>query len=416
MTPVTPRPGSRTLPLTAAALAALVLAVGVGIASRAAPPGDDGAIPRTIERYAERARHAEVLRGAASTARRADSVQRTLASRDWGSDSLVVLAAPDVPAWRRAVDERFLRRAFQASAPHDPGVRVAVAILLDEAFAPGGGRPWRFTRGTFAFLPEAVDGRTCLVVIAHGAFALSRSQQRWAARLDSVATSPRLDEVEGSPASLGACGWRSALGAPGRGMRAWLDSTAWLGAHSARFVPPGTPFAPWRVASVERGAFLDPFGTAARGLATSGLQAQACASGHREACRSVLHQRAAAAADARDGVLMPPIDLADLGTSGVFAADPRTRLLDDLWNAFGPATMRTLWRDDRPFDEAFRSATGQPLDAWTQRWMERSIRDPRAPAGPLVPARVVLVPLLVAALALAIALRGAARMGLTPVR
>lgn len=413
MTPARTRSPSRTMLWTATALVALVLAAGVGIAARGAPAATDLEMGRTIQAYAERAARAEALRGAAELARSADSVRGQLAQHAWGSDSLLVLASPALPAWRRTVDERLLRRAFGSAAPHEPGARVAVAILMDEPRRAGVARR---PRGTVALLPPLVDGRTCLVVIWHGAFALSGDQQRWAARLDSSGDRHGIEEIEGTAPSLGACGWWAALGRPGRGVRAWLDSTGWRGAFSARFVPPGTTFAPWRLMMVERGAFLDPFAATARGLAEGGLEAQACASGNRAACRNVLHRHSDAAPDAQDGVLLPPRDLADVGSSGVFAADPRGRLLDDLWNEFGPAAMRALWRDERPFEEAFAAATGRPLDRWAEEWMRRSIRDPRVPAGPMLPARAFIVPLLVAALALAIALRGAARMGLTPVR
>ncbi|MBI3790116.1 MAG: hypothetical protein HY275_04480 [Gemmatimonadetes bacterium] len=338
---------------------------------------------------------------------RADSLRAETARRPWPSDSLLVLADPRLPAWRRDGDEAILRREFAHLRGSPAGARVAVALIADSVHLPGVGRamPWASVMGQV--LPTWFDGQTCLVVLQRPRLLLLGDARAALRDLQGgVDTSLSIFWLGAYRPSLGACGFVHAYGMPGRGMRAWLDSTGWRGAASATFDTGAAGREPWLRTSgpVLLNSVIASVGVAADSVT---LGAQGCARGRPGACRRFVHEAAHQGhANGRD-IMVPEQFVSHVGVGNVEAGDPRVRMLDDLRREKGAEKFGALWHDDRPFEEAFAAVMGEPLDAWAQRWMHRSIVPPGATYGPmpsapsLLVAGVPVVLLLVAGLLLA---------------
>ena len=168
----------------------------------------------------------------------AESLVRVLAHRAWPADSLLMLGDSAMPAWQLQFVTTQLRRSWAALAPRHDGIRVVVAFVpwLTRAQVAAGLRasPWGALQPSVVFLPELLDGRTCLVLKPWAqtrvptAAQLAALEAQWldeSAELPPIARSPEntLIMTMGLPArraTLGACGWLAAYGPPGRGARA----------------------------------------------------------------------------------------------------------------------------------------------------------------------------------------------------
>jgi hypothetical protein len=348
---------------------------------------------------------------------RAAQLAPRLARATWGPDSLLILEDSLVPAWEREVASQWLRMSWRALQPGHADIRVAAAIVSDTGrVRPGQMRYWQVA--PTVVLPERLDGRTCLVEVPirrvrGGDANAARVAELRRRRLDQQMVAAPMDETYPNlgdlayPAhrlSLGACGWLAAYGPPGRGMRAWLDSTGWRGASGALFVDTPRARAPWRTSFALTGV-VDVLSPMIFGASRAQLAAQSCAGGAEHACRAFAFEAAPRLAPFRDFGMTTSLYAAQgVGAGFTEAFDPRMRLLDDVRRAIGQDRFRTLWRDDRDLPEAFASAVGAPLMPWLHAWTREAIRG-SATAGPGLDFKAVAIWLLPCALVLLYTIR-----------
>ena len=347
-----------------------------------------------VAAYEQRA----LLQEALILTQRTDSIARILRTHAWASDSLLILSDSQLPAWRREGDAALLRRAWAALRPHRDGFRVAVALVSDAYDPAWSARPNQSERSSGIALPGTVDEHTCLLVLQRhrgflGAFAKARLLARLAEQPDSSGLQFFFSSGEGS---LGACGWIASFGMPGRGIRAWLDSTQWRAATHATFDDHAWSRRPWRVDGAAPPLLLSEmlmvdFGPGEAQFSAM-LPSQACASAVAAACRRLAFAVGRAPSPIRSaGIFVPEQRVEPVGRFITAAWDPRPRLLDDLRRSIGHDRFGALWRDDRPLADAFRSNVGEPLDDWVHRWMRHSIRRTDEPSGPAPALRTLVV-------------------------
>ncbi len=366
-------------------------ALGVVLASTPKPPRRVvGSVDSTRSAAEDQRERRDALVEGQRLLRRADSLRRILARQDWRGDSLLVLADTRLPALNRDVYETLLRRSWAGITSKRGDVRVAVAIVRDtQRFVP---------LSSSSILPTMLDGRTCLVVLSVSDRLLSFSSPTPVLAgdiLDESRTTPRRVSNDvlnwqsftagATRASLGPCGWLAAYGAPGAGMRAWLDSTGWRAAEAARFIDTPRARAPWRSTRVERSPFaISPVVYRERSL---GLPVGSCANGDILPCERLMFSRRLHVLPWRDSGVLTTGDFHRTNIEEGFSGstrflDPRRRFLDDLRRTIGHDRMGTLWRDSRAFPEAFAAVVGEPLGLWTSRWMDHSVREPGTRDGP----------------------------------
>ena len=367
-------------------------ALGVALASKSRPPAVRMDMVSTTRIAAEEQNRRKSTLGAQRhLVQRADSLQRVLARHDWSSDSLLIVEDSLLPAWERSVTTTLLRRSWAGLVPRHGGIRVAVAVVRETAAWQGGNAV------SGILLPSMLDGRTCLVVLAR--------TDRYFGRQDSLAELSRLllDETATSPslrfgspawvyftyaarrASFGACGWLAAYGAAGAGVQAWLDSTGWRAAEAARFIDTPRARAPWRYTRAAESTLEGHVNNLISVPREETLEAQACAHDSPATCARLMLLGARAETPWRDsGVLLPgrAFFWPHVGVGSTLAHDPRDRFLDDLRRSIGAEKFGALWRDPRPFPDAFAAVVGDPLGVWTSRWMTHSIRGPGSDYGP----------------------------------
>ena len=407
----TRRPYPTWVALAIGLVATVVLAALVAVSAR---PTRIGAAATEVEALRE-ARYPLVRREAyASEARyrtqQAESIVQVLAQRQWPADSLLMLGDSAVPAWQRQFVTTQMRRSWAALAPRRDGIRVVVAFVPFSSRAVAlRASPWSALQSTAVFLPDLLDGRTCLVLKpwestrVPSASQLAALEAQWldeSAELPPIARGPesstiRTISLPARRATLGACGWLAAYGPPGRGVRAWLDSTAWRAAAYARFVDTPRARAPWRIEYAPPGSPLAMLELLTSGYSADVLPAQSCARGAREACTSYLAGADGLGGERGEsvverGVLMRSFEQR-AGAGAVEALDPRPRFLDDLRRELGTERFAAFWKSDADFPAAFAAATGSSLDAWTSRWMAASIRGSDWVTGPSVRLRWIAV-------------------------
>ena len=341
---------------------------------------------------------------------RAWDLSRTLALRDsvlgatassWRSGArLRMVAASGVPASlvasiRKAVAPAESRRGGSA-AP----VRVLLAAVED-TLHPVPDLPVAPPRGiTLAYLlPQATDGRTCLVIAAVGPDALAALRAGVSA--DSLLQRDLWGRWTGASSPgvlLGPCAFYGAFGPPGAGVAAWLRSTDGVPALDAAYfvgAASGGPAEHWSAMEWRRQPWLAP-------------DFEACAAGRADRCGAAVlapgepwpwwypPQFRFGSQLSAPGVL----NLGRLRRAGFYRLDVlEADLLDGLLRGIGPQRFAALWRSDEALDQAFAAAVGQPLGVWTMHWVQQRIG--KAPRGPTVPLPAALGTLLLIGLAVA---------------
>ncbi len=366
-----------------------------------APPRWSGPVARRV--YPSRALEPRVQRAYALSRTLAlrDSVLRATA-RSWQpGERLRVVAGNALPAALRAAIATTLAPARELIGGSGDGVRVLVAAVEDTLppapdlpVSPPGGIALAYV------LPQATDGRTCLVIATLGPDAISTLHA--AVAVNSLSWRDlwsRWTRASSSGALLGPCAFYGAFGPPGRRIAAWLQSTDdrpaldaayFLGASGAAPEPVATPAwrRPWSWSP-----YLRP-----------GLEA--CASGQAERCRDAVLAPSepwswwyAARFRVNAALSAPGVpNLGRLDAAGFQRLEgTETEFLGDVLRDVGPRRFAALWRSDEPLERAFARVVGEPLGTWTMHWVQRRLG--RAPRGPTVPLAAALWALAVVGLA-----------------
>lgn len=354
------------------AAAALVLGALYVTLFRAAPPVPESASGPEFSRIAE----------LTSRQRRAMILWSALAARDSALARLAVSAVP--PGEPRIIPIGFgkeaaskeaeaqVRQRWTAIGAPDSSVRVLVMIYNENEFDSLRSQINPYS-GALVVPDSANDG---CVAITPG----SRT-----ARGDIDVVSSRLDRA------LAPCLLRAAFGAPGRGMRDWLERTraaaaksnAWL--HLNPDSLDGRGQLPWEPMYEQSGSGRSGTGLSAllRNLAAfeigvmtappypMGSAALRCLEGNTAECsRTVL-----------DSFPLQESLPGDLTFSHSWEFGLRTRpnallsvhpigdwFLSDIIRQEGRERFARFWQSDQPFEIAFREAFGRDLGEWTRDW------------------------------------------------
>jgi len=276
------------------------------------------------------------------------------------------------------------------------------------------GYPRNAIGGTLAVdvaAPAARDGGACLSIVRLGMQPEAlpvNVRARWREGLHTRA---------GAATLLGPCAFVAAFGAPGDGIATWLASTNWLGARRADWTSYSAPFDKSDLA--REGFPASVWGMTERWRVRELLSpsAMGCVGGRVSECRPALDARRKD--EARDdrwassGIASSRFyPLNSWFTPGFGGLGPsESWLLSDMRNELGAQRFEKFWTSRAPVDSAFRASTGEPLEAWLRRWMQRTYGEDTL--GPAMPPRSAAVGggLLVAALGLAALVAGRRRVG-----
>ncbi len=178
---------------------------------------------------------------------------------------------------------------------------------------------------------------------------------------------------------LGACRLVAEYGAPGPGIRAWLERGAtWYG-HSAGVRPR------WAMRMDEGMYGPSTFGRRRNFNGRDDMRGDACRAGRPKECVSAFLDPLGKIAEER-GFHLTAEDRS-LGVVPWSAASPlgytSAFLLWDLEQQFGPRRVQAFWTSTADVPTAFRSAFGQPLDQWLMAWV--STHERMTTAGPGLP-------------------------------
>lgn len=275
---------------------------------------------------------------------------------------------------RQAIPEHIIGRRAGAN-----GAQVGLAAVIDTG---------RFVRGVeysdppnVQYLsPSETDGKTCLVIVAFGAWEL-----RWARQ--GTVTPRELARRLRSPI-LGPCAYFASYGLPGADVARWLERHHYLIAYEPpTAAPQGAPRSQARLAL--RGywrrratLFRQPL------LSWIAIHAEACAEGDLTECRALASGDAVTDADVR--YLAWTSRGAPLGPRHAF-------YLSDMATEFGDDEFRAFWTSQLPVDSAFGRMAGMTLAEWTRNWLRRQAGTPRH--GPAPSPLTVLISLAIAGLA-----------------
>lgn len=193
---------------------------------------------------------------------------------------------------------------------------------------------------------------------------------------------------EGLNSAVAPCALLSAFGRPGVGVAAWLNETRFVSAQSNNWLTRPRGFheedGPWlwyeTSGMPDRGSdlisMLDPIGLADLAVLVTptyayGAEGLRCITGEEAACvRSVIHPGIAGLVvnhlpeDVTLSRWMARPDSVTLAT--VRPAVPT--FISTMVLEFGRERFRRFWQSDRPIDEAFQEAFGEPLGHYTARW------------------------------------------------
>jgi hypothetical protein len=360
--------------------------------------------------------------------RRAYNVHRTLAARDAVMRELrgtggatekrmAVVTGRGVPAPLGDALQRLVQPVSDLLDARRTNTRLAVAVLLDTAGPPANTLGELYYPGTTdtagpamswgVLLPEATDGRTCLVVLSIYRRGLGRLRTSGVPHDTMLLRSywwPVWDDSFGR-SLLGPCGFYAAFGSPGPGVKGWLESADYIPAIHAGWIHgrPGAEPAPvprpplswWRRSWTWRVGFHPLL--------------EACASGQADRCREAVMAPATAAwiYDRPDfavaSQMSPPgvVNVGRLGRAAAHGLGPNgAQYLSDLVRDIGPDRFARFWTSNAPIDQAFEEATGTTIEAWTMRWARRYLGV--TPRGPTPTPTTVVISLVVAAAVLAV--------------
>lgn len=174
---------------------------------------------------------------------------------------------------------------------------------------------------------------------------------------------------------LGTCAFYAKFGAPGRGMRDWLEST---GLRSAGYLQP----------PASHGVRAELTRMDVSSLGRIGVVA-ACRAKRPGACDRLFDAEETATPSAFGRPLVPVTDLSfnDVSLSSPFThgsptATVGTGLLASLAADLGDDRFSTLWRADTPLRETFERSEGRPLAAWVESFVEARMYEYHAGPSP----------------------------------
>ena len=247
--------------------------------------------------------------------------------------------APQVRALAAVLDS-----AATMLAPFDTGVRLAVMATHDTDYSAPHVGGWVGLRGPVDLFPDAIDGRTCVVMIPLG----------------SRTTRTRLSVAH----VLGPCGFYAAFGKPGADIARWLATASYHSAGAADWRKE-RPRDAYDLADALR--YMSP-SQAWLGIGYAGLtlDGAACAAGEVARCRPLTQDP--------PQYLPPQIrdargPLAHMAMRYWWMDDEQSWYLADLIRAMGRERFARFWISPLPRDSAFESAFGVSMDEWTHRWL-----------------------------------------------
>jgi len=264
--------------------------------------------------------------------------------------------------------------------------KISVAVILaSRADDKVPGRPPQPQVATAYLLPDTSDRSTCLVYL---------KGDYWARQLRT--TSPRGDAQFEKllQSGMGPCAFYARFGSPGRDIARWLSARRFDLALYPR----------WQQVddSTDR-SMLVPDRHASWfwwQVYQYPPEAIACLAGRRDACRSAVM--------ASVGSQSPPTRLLTIERwwrrQALAGGD---RYLADVVRRVGSERFQHFWNSDLPADTALAAALRKPVGDWTRDWQAGLV--PPIDLGPAIPPGSVLLGLALAAAALGLALRTAAR-------
>ncbi len=293
-----------------------------------------------------------------------DSVMRDPRVRR--SDALTVLVSEAYGAEvGPRLDSLVRERWIQAGSP--AAVRTVVAAVLDSSTIVAGGVRPKATSGTsiVVFVPDSSSG-TCLAILRIADPIVAQSSR--SSRRDLFAP-------ETAGALLGPCLYYASFGIPGASVARWLRDGAWRAAGVTNWTAPPPPLASkggMLLSNVPliNGVTVPVFEYEARAwTSTVGLE---CLAGQPGRCSDAILRSSSIATDSswRRAVVsvyganiiqFMPRRRSVLGPSEVW-------LLSEMVRTVGKDRFGSFWRSSEPLPDAFRSATGQTLDAWVHDW------------------------------------------------
>ncbi|MBI2795334.1 MAG: hypothetical protein HYX65_01345 [Gemmatimonadetes bacterium] len=325
-------------------------------------------------------------------AERRDSIMRLLAGREWPAESLLVLADPGLPAWRVQASVQPMRRQWESAQPVTPGYRVAFVLVSATSLAIHG-----IYRGAGAarvrhVLPDATDGRTCLVLRDFSGDELTDRARTRIERLrieDSLGTVIADDvfqrqqrERTRENRTLGPCAFLAAFGPPGAAARRWLDSTSWLGAVKANWLEGERGLAK-NVTFKNRSASEPALTIAAKRMFEPAPEwrGRICAASETGACPQFLQAGLGSAVErAAPALLIGDRQISRRGesidTDERRFQDPRSRFLADLVRTGGRERFLRFWRANGSLPQVYEAIYGVPADVAWQQWTLESIGGP----------------------------------------
>jgi hypothetical protein len=263
--------------------------------------------------------------------------------------------------------------------------KISVGVVLDVASAASRTAvPLEEQWAATYLLPDSTDRTVCLVRVSVGTY--------WRRALFGV-RSPAVTEQtrQWMRSNLGPCAFFAAFGAPGRGVRYWLDRRRFDLALAPSW-DQGTPRNP------NQWPFLSPGGD--RGIwweyiYHQSVPAVACMAGRSAGCRDAV----LAGASGEGGGPALRFVQTDRGFWRSQRLIGSAHYLSDIAAEVGRARFLEFWNSSLPVDTALARALRRPVGDWTIAWQRRFT--PRVSLGPSVPLTASLLAVLLAAVAVA---------------
>ncbi len=199
-------------------------------------------------------------------------------------------------------------------------------------------------------------------------------------RCVSISGAPGLPRNIATRDWVGPCGFYAVYGVPGPNIDRWLKSGAWIYGLRWRGVVPNRGYGEYGNRWYVEGA---PWGESAgmRVRAYLSTEGFSCLAGNGPACRTlVLDPRNSDYGGQYWSGLRAFRDAVRLDESSVWSrpnyltyvgllGPQMPSLLSDMAIALGPDKFTRFWKSDLPPADAFRAASGQEIEVWTQGWM-----------------------------------------------
>ena len=293
-------------------------------------------------------------------------------ARAGASGSVVSVHDSMMPPAARALLDTVTQRQVARLATASPDARVVIAFTADTSLSSG-----RYT-----LLPEATDGRTCISVVLIGT--------RLRGVVDRGAVAHLVSRLTGN--MLGPCAFVRAFGPPGAAARQLLAENP-VFALESDWSRPRTWSTGLRTGadSVRARSFI----WQRHWQWAWTIEERACAAGRLASCRAAMRDtvsREQNASPARGVISSHQTSWSRWATTDLIAGMVREH---------GPAAFQRFWRADGTPEDAFRAATGRPIEEYAHRFWSGTIRE--GYPGPGIPRGSALL-----AIATALAFVGAA--------